>query len=121
MNENLKGKTLCQIFTKESMCVKCWEERGKPSIVNGETKRAARLISKVYEHHGAGGGLHIVVDDWNLDHSSLGYCGQLMENPAYDVSRERLTAERKCLKSLQAMTEDERASALAIHDGFFTP
>jgi hypothetical protein len=106
------------------MCQGCWKERGSPSLTNDKIKAAAELIAGVYEHHGCGGGLHIIVDDWNLEDSSLQFCEDYIEKPEYRASRndevtdERLEAERACLRALKAMTEEERASALALYDGY---
>jgi len=88
-------------------------------LVTAKTLAVADLIAAVYEHHPCGGGLHIVLDDWNLDDASLATCADLIRNPAFpDVTRKQLAAERACLRALQAMTEEERGSALAIHDGY---
>ncbi len=104
------------------MCQGCWQERGFPSVVNDAVKAAAELIGGVYEHHGAGGGLHVIVDDWNLDDGTVAFCANYIESEEYksndDVTEERLEAERRCLRALKALTEQERGSALAIHDGY---
>lgn len=106
------------------MCQWCWEKRGSPRLVTDKVKAAAELIDGVYEHHGCGGGLHIIVDDWNLCDGSVAFCEDYIEKPEYrrnrndEVSDERIEAERACLRALKAMTEDERASALALYDGY---
>jgi len=45
----------------------CWEKYGSPKIVNKRTIAAAKAADRVYEFHGAGGGLHCLLDDWNLE------------------------------------------------------
>lgn len=106
------------------MCQECWKEKGSPSLTSDKIKAAAELIAGVYEHHGSGGGLHIVVDDWGLEDSSVQFCEDYIENPKYRASRncevtdERLEAERACLRALKAMTEEERTSSLALYKGY---
>ena len=102
------------------MCENCYNEKGRPAIVNKRTKAAADLISDVYEHHGAGGGLHVVVDDFNTDDSCVQFCKSYIESEDYrqNVSKARLMAEEKCICALAEMSEPERTTALAIHDGY---
>jgi hypothetical protein len=109
------------------MCVNCWIERGSPKIINEMTKALQPLIDDVYEHHGAGGGLHIILDDFNVEDGHVTFCQDWIEHERGNgvwktdpVSPEQLKAERECLKLLKAMTVEERASAIAFHDGFFT-
>lgn len=51
------------------MCYGCYEEAGKPAIVNDKIKKAAELVKNLYKQDGcgAGGYAHIVTDDWNLE------------------------------------------------------
>ena len=56
------------------MCFGCYEEFGKPTIINNRTERAAFLIEKVYEYSLVGGNCHIVTDDWNIDDDSIFWC-----------------------------------------------
>ncbi len=109
------------------MCDNCWKEHGSPKIINRFTKALQPLIDDVYEHHGAGGGLHIILDDFNIEDGHIQLCQDWIEhergNGIYKcepVSPEQLKAERACLKLLKQMTVEERASALALHDGYFT-
>ena len=116
-----RGRLIKQQNNQIIMCEHCWEENGEPKIINEKTEAAAKLIAEVYKHHEAGGGLHIIVDDFNIERDHLLFCEQYIGRPEYvkEVSASRLKAERKCLAALMEMTEDERASALAIHDGYF--
>lgn len=94
------------------MCLNCYERFGEPKIVSEKTKAAAQLIAKVFEIHGTGGNLHCQIDDWNLEDE---FFDELVEyTPTSDEQR---SAERACFNALKAMTLEERASALAIHDG----
>ena len=100
------------------MCVDCWKELGSPTIVNDKTIIAARLIAYVYEHCGVGGGAHIVLDDWNLEDSSIDFClGYIYSDSHKDVSAGQIVAEEGCLRTLREMTVEERASALALYKG----
>ena len=66
------------------------------------------MINKLYVEHAAGGGLHIVTDDWNLDDNDVAYCLQWMKErhvPEIDI-------QWQCAIALESATIDERASAL---------
>lgn len=101
------------------MCYGCYEEAGKPEIINDKTKAAAALVDAVYEFSCVGGNAHIVVDDWNLEDHNIRWCldTALAEN-VHEAGVEQLDAERACLEALLALTAAERASAMALHDGF---
>ena len=102
------------------MCYGCYEEFGKPTIVNDLTKAAAVAIARVYECRCAGGNLHIVVDDWNLDDEDIAFCIKYIGNGGFEGQDdpEKLIAESECAEMLKRMTLEERVSALAIYDGF---
>ncbi len=102
------------------MCYGCWEEAGKPQIVNPMVLHAVATVEALYEVHCAGGGMHIVTDDWNCEDSDVKFCREWMGGPDYEKTwHERPTqAEWDCLVAFEALSEDERYSALAIHDGF---
>lgn len=96
------------------MCNHCWEtEYGSPDMDSGTIRRAVKLIRDVYDapNGGAGGGLHVVVDDWNLGDEHL----------ACAIDNADLTdVEDACARHLLSMTEKERASALARYDEYVT-
>lgn len=109
------------------MCYGCWEKAGSPKIVNEKTLAAQPLISAVYEASCVGGNLHIVLDDFNIDDEDVEACVKFIDEWDRDhpegfdakLSIYRDTAaERECIAAFRAMTVDERASALAIHDGY---
>ena len=97
------------------MCKSCWEEYGAPQIDNPAVRECAAAISKVYEFSMAGGGLHCVVDDFNIEdeHLTDEYIGR------WNSSQKQESAERYCLGILKALSLDERASALGLHDGYW--
>ncbi len=101
------------------MCYNCYEEHGSPEIVNKGTEKAAKLIAMVYEGAGAGGNAHIVVDDFNIKDRSIDWCLEvaIVENK-FDTEPEQLAVERECLEAMKALTISERASALAIYEGW---
>ena len=103
------------------MCYECYEEAGKPAIVNDKTKKAAELIKDLYEQDGCevGGYAHIVTDDWNLEDGNIDWCITKAEKGEYeDISEEGRQACINTLKCLKELTEDERYSALALVDNF---
>lgn len=102
--------------------MECWKRAGSPTVVNGKVLKAIDLIGDVYEHHGAGGALHVLIDDFNFD--SIEFCEAWIDNrgrenptlrwlPADEPSVEQVKAERACVAALKDMTLDERASAIA--------
>lgn len=108
------------------MCESCWEEYGKPDIVNEKTEAAAVLVQQVYDAIGGGmgGSLHIVLDDWNLEDDSINWC--LTQFDECKVSFEDKTfnvgltdLEQACAAAFLGMSMEERASTLAKFDGMF--
>jgi hypothetical protein len=91
------------------MCLGCWEEYGSPTLDTPEIRRLVKVIERIYSFSGAGGGLHIVLDDWNIEDGDILWCMQY--RPGYRPDGLPLS-ERVCAKILLAMTIEERASAL---------
>jgi hypothetical protein len=123
------------------MCYECWEEYGKPTIDTPIVRAAAEAVAKVYETSCTGGNLHIVLDDWNIKDGNLEFCSKCIDGAGvmpldgstfegdlrYNAEKlanpdppEQLAAERRCCDLFQQITEEERASALALNDGFWT-
>ncbi len=104
------------------MCFNCYLDAGQPAIINEKTQKAAELISEIYHHDGciAGGYAHVVIDDWNLDDYSIDYCIGSATHSEFDISQSGRQACLECLTFLKELTMDERASALAIADGFLS-
>jgi hypothetical protein len=103
------------------MCRGCWEDYGKASIVNDKTRALANAIDDVYECNGAGGNLHVVVDDFNIEDDTVESCRGDIESNRWGDSDEHIAAERRCLNLLCEATVEERASALAIQYGIIDP
>lgn len=116
------------------MCCGCWEDEGSPRIDNERVRGVQLLIEAVYDHNGVGGNLHIVLDDNNIEDGNLAFCLETIDrgghpedpnhSPWYTQSKlddpdspEQLAAERACCVALQAMTYEERASAMGLWDG----
>lgn len=103
------------------MCLTCWEKHGSSKIVNAKVKKALLLISDVYDHHAAAGGLHVVIDDWNIEDEMISGSIATIKSKEYmkpedawmtKPTPERRRAELKCARHLLKMTIDERNSAL---------
>jgi hypothetical protein len=101
---------------EENMCEGCYEEYGRPTIINGKTLAGAELVRAVYKYNGVGGNLHVQLDDWNIDDE---FWDEFKVYHA-DSSAEQVEAEKECFEAFKHMNTDERASALAIYDGFLT-
>lgn len=97
------------------MCWQCWDNAGRPQIDTLGVRAAARAIAAVYECNCVGGNLHVQLDDWNLDDD------QFDEYRIYhdDTPDDQEAAERYCFGLLKALTEPERLSAVALHEGFW--
>ncbi len=98
------------------MCKICWEHYGEYSIVNEKTKMAAALARKVYEHTYSAGNLHNLIEDWNLEDKYLQSCRHHIENNTDKRSDDVLADESACLDAFEALTIEERCSAMAIFD-----
>lgn len=103
------------------MCYSCYEDYGKPTLVTPEIQEAAWLVEKVYEFSAVGGNLHIVVDDWNIEDSSLDFCDRYIDAEGYDCPQAQIKAELACLDAFRKLSVPHRAAALAIHEGFLKP
>lgn len=102
------------------MCVRCHEEAGCPTDWNDKIARAVPLIQTIYRHHVAGGLLHIVLDDWNIEDSHVQWAADYVtrEKEQWQDSDPEMTAACVELAPLLVqMSESERASALAYVDG----
>lgn len=94
------------------MCQSCYDdyiaEFGPPQATPAAVA-AAETVKAVYAEPGggAGGALHIVIDDLNLEDHSLARCGEHLKTDA----------ERACHAALTALTIPERVAAMAISEG----
>lgn len=89
----------------------CYERGGSPGIDNDRVRAAAKLIKQVYEHALSGGGLHVLLDDWNVDHDS--FCERYTGHDA-DYTKEEIEVEESCAKAMRLLTVEERLSALCL-------
>jgi hypothetical protein len=101
------------------MCMQCWNEYGRVQLDTPRVREAAAAIGAVYRHSCIGGNLHVAIDDWNLEDENLDFCASSIRENVHEAGPEQLDAESRCLALLRALTEDERASAMALHDGFW--
>lgn len=105
------------------MCCGCWEEYGKPQINDGQVQAAALLVWHL-EREGIPslGPLHIHIDDWNIEDE---FFVEPIENvPGWETLSPNLTdgerdIVRKLYSLLASMTVQQRASALALNEGFW--
>lgn len=101
------------------MCHACWEDDGRPNDRTPETARLVELIGQLYglPECDSGGPLHCELDDWNLDFTTRGpiYRSPFTEE---DWSPEVYRVGNEIISIMNRMTEDQRMTALAIHEGF---
>lgn len=109
------------------MCYGCYEDAGKPEIVNEKTIKASELIKELYdtEFGGVGRYGHIVFDDWNIDDDNIEWCIENANKGGYwqdendeEGAEETRQASLTALIYFKELSEEERYSALAIDDGF---
>lgn len=85
------------------MCISCYQEYGSPT-------KATPAVMAIIDDLGSAdpfGKLHIIVDDWNLDDEDIDFC-------VNDASG----TERELALRLKALDLHERATAMAIVEGF---
>jgi len=112
------------------MCMDCWEKRGAPKIYTDAVREAAALIQRVYDEVSCvGGPLHVQLDDWNIEERF--FKGDLRADYAWKIwvtdpsdglqplDEKQQAVCIECYETLRGMTDDERASALAMHDGYW--
>lgn len=105
---------------EKEMCRECWEEYGCPKIIGNNVLEAAEAGKRVYEFNGAGGSLHILLDDWNIEDTYIDYCRQHIEEKRSENSDAQYEAEVVCFEKFKGLTKLERASALALMRGYYT-
>ncbi len=86
------------------------------AIINEATKNAAQLIEAA---HPWGHVAHIVLEDENLEDSSIQWCLEHLHEQAENMTESGIKADRTALEALLALTEDERDSAMAIFHAFY--
>lgn len=87
------------------MCLGCYAEYGAPRIVTAPVLAMAERL-RAADHFG---GLHIVVDDWNLEDQNVEFCRDHEDSTA---------EERELAADLLRMTIAERAAAMALADEY---
>ena len=99
------------------MCYGCWQKRGAPRIDNERVREAVQLADEVYEFNCAGGGLHVLLDDFNVDDDS--FCVRYTGHDDADTPPEQIATEERCAAAFLALTVEERASALAMRNNWY--
>lgn len=101
------------------MCEDCYKDFGSPRVINDKVLLAVEYINELYEHpDGITGGYgHIVFDDWNYD--CVTGCIEDAEMKRYEenLDEECRQLSLKALRQFDALSEDERITALAIRSG----
>ena len=104
------------------MCVECWEDLGSPKLDTPKVREAGALIARLYEEISfVGSPMHVQLDDWNIDGSF--FSGDTLRD-IYQPDYQTLDDEQRALvlethAAMCALSEDERASALALESGYW--
>ena len=96
------------------MCITCWKKYGSHNHMNEKISAVLPLIERVYEHSGSGGGLHTVLDDWNIGDSHVEYCCH--HHIKGCDTQEQYNDELACINALADMPIEDRNSALYHSD-----
>ncbi len=94
------------------MCCGCYEEYGSPVVVSDKVHVARELRGYVYEFNLAGGNLHCLLDDFNIEDvfTTEDYIDE--QEKAGECHPLQIAFERACARVFAAMSMDERATAL---------
>lgn len=102
------------------MCRNCWEQAGSPTDLPATYDRFAELYKMLDVAAPAGGPLHVVLDDWNLDRWIEPYPGQTYEDPydGVDNTEHVYALSREIADLLNGMPVPQRYAALAKVQGY---
>ena len=91
------------------MCYGCYMKEGAPVLMTDAVKAIAPRIRDADSF----GGLHIVVEDWNLEDEDIQWC--------VDRAEGITESERQLGRDMLALSFDERVTAMALADGYIDP
>lgn len=101
------------------MCYGCYEDYGLPTIKNEQTLAAAECVREIYSYNPVGSNCHIVTDDWNLEDRHIEFClHQARTDSFWKITPAQRAHEIRTMLLFLSMREEERASALAIWEGW---
>ena len=97
-----------------------------PATVTPAIEAAMILIRRLYaDYSSVDGNLPIVTDDWNVENTHLASCGEEVREvqegrPSIcaDTHPPQVALEAEILSALDAMTEQERYTVLALETAF---
>lgn len=96
------------------MCEACFEDYDM-APTTPKIKNAVAWLVALHQDHGAGGRLHVYVDDMNLP------VPETLEDWTFCLDSEPDDIEMACWDALRTLTEQEQATALAIYWGYHQP
>jgi hypothetical protein len=102
------------------MCLACYKSMGAPVDICATTQQAVDAVREIYQWSSVGGNAHTVVDDWNLDDEYVEYCLNETHWINKHASNAEKTAVRLALMLFKDMTIDQRATVLALKEGFIS-
>lgn len=95
------------------MCYGCYEEDGYPWEHTPIVDDAVRAVRDLYERHAAGGAMHIVTDDDNVEDHDVEWCLENLCEHEDDPATGAVSFQVGLL--FREMTEAERWTTLAIY------
>jgi hypothetical protein len=100
------------------MCFACYVEAGRPWNDTGDAEVAAFLIRDLYSFASAGGAMHVVTDDANVEDSHVAWCIDHAYKYRGSDSPEDHAIEIAVGILMLDLDEDERWTALALQWGW---
>lgn len=88
------------------MCYGCYKDFGEPQVFAPNTGSLAVLASRI----DPSGGLHIVIEDWNIESEHIQWC--------LDNVKDLTADERIFAYEMLKLTMDERATVMALAEGY---
>jgi hypothetical protein len=102
------------------MCCDCLEEYDPEPVSDEKMAEVIAAIKEVYAQEGGstGGGLHIVLDDWNIEDYHVDYCLNWIQTDGfYGDNHAWRAVDLRCAKLLRELTEGQRASVMRKFGG----
>lgn len=99
------------------MCSDCWEAYGRPTDWTPEIANMVRLLRELNRDCPAGGHMHIVTDDYNVEDGDIEYCRAAIQRSSDPFMAATLDLQSQVCSAMSALTPKERIAALAWADG----
>ena len=97
-----------------------WRNLGSPKIDNHNTRKLAQALKDLYREEPSGGKLKPIVEDWNLEDKYLNDCQNELRRSFEDMDDGTARVQQRCLDALFLCSYLQRASGIALANGYWT-